>query len=297
MIIGQWRSFIQTQNAYKDLNEFYKNLPALIQKQQLPSPIGKLNVQNLSAGPPGAQKATLKGLNFELSPGDGLCVLGHSGSGKSSLARLLVGVWIPQMGSVRLDGATLDQWDAETLGQHIGYLPQKIDLFDGTIGENISRFRANASPDVVIRAAKVAGFHEFILSLPEGYNTQLGSGGVILSVGQIQRVALARALYGDPCLVVLDEPNSNLDSEGDKALNAAISYMRHQNKTVIIISHRPTAMAAVNKVLVLKGGLQEKFGLRDQVFKTGEQTQPVGQIQANQANARVHQTLQNVPAA
>jgi PrtD family type I secretion system ABC transporter len=297
MIIGQWRSFIQTQNAYKDLNEFYQNLPAPVQKQQLPNPIGKLSVQNLSAGPPGAKKATLKGLNFELSPGDGLCVLGHSGSGKSSLARLLVGVWMPQIGSVRLDGATLDQWETETLGHHIGYLPQKVDLFEGTIGENISRFRANTSPDAVIRAAKVAGFHEFILSLPEGYNTQLGSGGVILSIGQIQRVALARALYGDPCLVVLDEPNSNLDAEGDKALNAAIQYMRHQNKTVIIVSHRPTAMAAVNKVLVLKGGLQEKFGLRDQVFKMGKQIQPGNQIQARQAMAREQRARQNAQAA
>ena len=173
------------------------------------------------------------------------------------------------MGSVRLDGATLDQWDTETLGKHIGYLPQTVELFDGSVGENISRFRDNISSDSIIRAAQIAGIHDFILSLPEGYNTKLGADGVILSVGQIQRVALARALFGDPCLIVLDEPNSNLDAQGDKALNAAIQYMRGQNKTVVIISHRPTAMAAVNKVLVLRGGQQEKFGLREEVFNAG----------------------------
>ena len=167
---------------------------------------------------------------------------------------------MPQQGSVRLDGATLDQWETEDLGKHVGYLAQKAELFEGTVGENISRFRANVPPEAIIRAAQIAGFHEFILSLPEGYNTLLGRNGVILSVGQIQRLALARAVFGDPCLIVLDEPNSNLDSAGDKALNAAVQYMRSLNKTVIIISHRPTAMAAVNKVLMLNGGQQEKFG-------------------------------------
>jgi len=199
MIIGQWRSYIQTKNAYKDLTEFYQDLPEAVEKLPLLKPTGKLAVNNMSAGPPNAKKATLKGLNFALEPGDGLCVLGHSGSGKSTLARLLVGIWTPQMGSVRLDGATLDQWENSELGQHIGYLPQTVELFDGTIGENISRFRSNTPPEAIIRAAQIAGFHEFILSLPEGYNTQLGANGIILSVGQIQRVALARAVFLDPC--------------------------------------------------------------------------------------------------
>lgn len=269
MIIGQWRGYIQTKNAYVNLKEFYEDLPDAAEKVTLPAPSGELLVDRVTAGPPGANKATLKNLNFKLSPGDGLCVLGPSGSGKSSMARLLVGVWIPQQGSVRLDGATLDQWETEDLGQHVGYLPQKVDLFDGTVGENIARFRDNVQSEAIIRAAQIAGFHEFILSLPEGYNTKLGQSGVILSVGQVQRLALARAVFGDPCLIVLDEPNSNLDSEGDKALNGAIQYMRSINKTVIVISHRPTAMAAVNKVLKLKGGTQEAFGLRDQVFKVG----------------------------
>ena len=273
MIIGQWRNFIQTKNAYADLNEFYQSMPQGTEKVALPTPTGKISVDRLSAGPPGAKKATLKNLNFKLNPGDGLCVLGPSGSGKTSLARLLVGIWMPQQGSVRLDGATLDQWDIENLGQHIGYLPQKADLFEGTVGENISRFKKNVPSAAIIRAAQIAGFHEFILSLPEGYNTQLGPNGIILSVGQIQRLALSRAVFGDPCLVVLDEPNSNLDAQGDKALNGAIQYMRSQNKTVVIISHRPTAMAAVNKVLMLRGGQQEKFGLKEQIFKSAKPQQ------------------------
>ena len=285
MIIGQWRSYIQTKNAYSDLNEFYQDMPAAIEKVSLPTPTGVLLVDRVTAGPPGAQKATLKNLNFKLSPGDGLCILGPSGSGKSSLARLLVGVWMPQQGSVRLDGATLDQWETETLGKHVGYLAQKAELFEGTVGENISRFRDNVQPEAIIRAAQIAGFHEFILSLPEGYNAQLGPNGVMLSVGQIQRLALARAVFGDPCLIVLDEPNSNLDTEGDKALNGAVQYMRSINKTVIIISHRPTAMAAVNKVLMLKGGQQEQFGLRDEVFKTAKPQVNKPRTARPQANA------------
>ena len=202
---------------------------------------------------------------------------------------------MPQMGSIRLDGATLDQWENETLGKHIGYLPQTVDLFDGTVGENISRFRDNVPSEVIIRAAQIAGIHDFILSLPDGYNTQLGQGGVILSVGQIQRVALARAMFGDPCLIVLDEPNSNLDAQGDKALNAAIQYMRGQNKTVIIVSHRPTAMAAVNKVLVLRGGQQEKFGLREEIFNTGNRV-PAQQTMAQLKRAQ-QKALQTQHAA
>jgi len=273
MIIGQWRNYIQTKNAYRHLNKFYETMPMQVEKVSLPVPTGQISVKNLSAGPPGAKKATLKGLDFDLAAGDGLCILGHSGSGKSSLARLLVGIWLPQMGSVRLDRATFDQWKADELGKHIGYLPQTVELFDGTVGENIARFRTDMPTEAIIRAAQIAGIHEFILSLPEGYNTKLGVGGVVLSVGQIQRVALARALYGDPCLIVLDEPNSNLDSQGDKALNAAIGYMRSQNKTVIIVSHRPTAMEAVNKVLVLRGGQQEKFGLKAQVLRGAQNVQ------------------------
>lgn len=304
MVIGQWRNYIQTKSAYRDLNSFYAAMPEDVEKLSLPQPKGIVSVKKLAAGPPGAKKATLKGLNFDLVPGDGLCVLGHSGSGKSSLARLLVGIWMPQMGSVRLDGATLDQWENTEIGRHIGYLPQTVELFDGTVGENISRFQSNTASESIIRAAQIAGIHEFILSMPDGYNTKLGAGGIVLSVGQVQRVALARAVFGDPCLVVLDEPNSNLDAQGDKALNAAIQYMRGQNKTVIIISHRPTAMAAVNKVLVLRGGEQEKFGLREDVLNNGNRVPPaktMAQLQRLQAQARQKQqgleTAQQAPAA
>lgn len=297
MIIGQWRSYIQTKNAYSDLNEFYEGMPAAAEKISLPAPTGALLVDRVTAGPPGATKATLKNLNFKLSPGDGLCILGPSGSGKSSLARLLVGVWLPQQGSVRLDDATLDQWEAEDLGKHVGYLAQKAELFEGTVGENISRFRAGVPSEAMIRAAQIAGFHEFILSLPDGYNTQLGGNGVILSVGQIQRLALARAVFGDPCLIVLDEPNSNLDAAGDKALNGAVQYMRSLNKTVIIISHRPAAMAAVNKVLMLKGGRQEQFGLRDQVFKMGKSQAVKPQAATAHASRPQTQGIQAAQAA
>lgn len=304
MVISQWRNYIQTKSAYQDLNSFYESLPQDVEKLSLPQPTGMLSVKDLSAGPPGAKKATVKGLNFDLAAGDGLCILGHSGSGKSSLARLLVGIWMPQIGSVRLDGATFDQWENTELGRHIGYLPQTVELFDGTVGENISRFQSNnIAPEAIIRAAQIAGIHEFILSMPDGYNTKLGAGGVILSVGQVQRIALARAVFGDPCLVVLDEPNSNLDAQGDKALNAAIQYMRSQNKTVIIVSHRPTAMAAVNKILVLRGGQQEKFGLKEDILNVGNRVPPaktMAQLQRVQEQARQRQqdlqTAQQSPA-
>ena len=173
MVISQWRNWIQTKGAYKDLKSFYENLPPEAEKVELPAPTGKITVSKVSAGPPNAKIATLKNINFDLAPGDGLCILGNSGSGKSSLARLLVGVWMPQMGSVRLNGATFDQWDNAQLGEHIGYLPQTVELFDGTVGENISRFKLEASSDMIIRAARIAGIHDFILSLPEGYNTCL----------------------------------------------------------------------------------------------------------------------------
>ena len=294
MVIGQWRNFIQTKNAYKEINEFYETIPAEAEKVVLPVPTGQISIQNMVAGPPGAKNATLKGINFDLVPGDGLCVIGHSGSGKSSLARLLVGVWLPQRGSVRLDGATLDQWDSDQLGKNIGYLPQTVSLFDGTVGENICRFRENQQPEAIIRAAQIAGIHDFILSLPEGYNTRLGLDGTVLSVGQIQRIALARAVYGDPCLIVLDEPNSNLDAEGDNALNAAINYMRSINKTVIIISHRPIAMASVNKMLVLRDGKQEKFGHKEQAVKAQSKTKAE---QAVSNLKRTHQQAQQHVAA
>ena len=261
MVIGQWRNYIQAKNAYKRMNIFYEDYSIEDDFVPLPAPKGYLSAEAMTAGPPNAKVATLKGIQFDIEPGDALVVLGPSGSGKSTLARLLVGVWMPQVGAVRLDGATYSQWDREALGQHIGYLPQQITLFDGTIGENIARFRNDLPATEIVKAAQAAGVHDLVLSLPDGYNTLIGTGGLILSVGQTQRVALARALYGNPALVVLDEPNSNLDSHGDTALNTAITNLRAQGSTVVVISHRQTVMSVANKALVLREGKQTGFGL------------------------------------
>lgn len=267
MVTSQWRSFISTRNAYKRLTEFYLLISEDESRTGLPVPLGYVDVEQLTAAPPGMKKATLRGVQFMLKPGDGLCIAGPSGSGKSTLARLLVGVWSPQMGDVRLDGATFDQWDRNVLGQYIGYLPQQIELFDGTIGENIARFRTDVDSSEIIAAAAAAGVHDMILKLPDGYNTKIGEGGTILSVGQNQRIALARALFGSPCLVVMDEPNSNLDAQGDDALNDAIKRLRQNGKTVIVVTHRQSAMAALNKILILQNGKQVKFGLKDDLVK------------------------------
>lgn len=204
---------------------------------------------------------------FSLKGGDGLGIIGPSASGKSSLARLMVGVWQPVRGKVRLDRAALDQWSPEALGQHIGYLPQNVELFDGTIAENISRFQAEADADAIIAAARSAGVHQLIVSLPEGYETSIGEAGASLSAGQRQRVALARALYRDPFLVVLDEPNSNLDSEGEEALTVAILGVRSRGGIAVVIAHRASALAAVDKVLVLNQGRQLAFGPKDEVLR------------------------------
>jgi len=261
MVIGQWRNYIQAKNAYKRMDIFYADYSVEEDFVPLPAPKGYLSVEAMTAGPPHAKAATLKGINFEIEPGDGLVVLGPSGAGKSTLARLLVGVWMPQVGAVRLDGATYGQWDREVLGQHIGYLPQQITLFDGTIGENIARFRADLPATEIVKAAQAASVHDLVLSLPDGYNTRIGTGGLILSVGQTQRIALARALYGSPSLVVLDEPNSNLDTNGDEALNAAIKQLRAKGSTVVIISHRQSVISVANKALILREGKQAGFGL------------------------------------
>jgi len=261
MVIGQWRNYIQAKNAYRRMDVFYEDYSIDDDFVPLPAPKGYLSAEAMTAGPPNAKVATLKGIQFDIEPGDALVVLGPSGSGKSTLARLLVGVWMPQVGAVRLDGATYSQWDREALGQHIGYLPQQITLFDGTIGENIARFRNDLPATEIVKAAQAAGVHDLVLSLPDGYNTLIGTGGLILSVGQTQRVALARALYGNPALVVLDEPNSNLDSHGDAALNTAITNLRTQGSTVVVISHRQTVMSVANKALVLREGKQTGFGL------------------------------------
>ena len=266
MAIGQWKGFISARESYKRLNEFYDAVPANSEILQLPKPKGHLTAQQVIAAPPGTLEPVLKNINFELKPGQGLGIIGPSASGKSTLARLLVGVWMPQRGSIRLDGATFDQWDRTLLGPHVGYLPQNIELMDGTIKDNVSRFNPEAPDEEVVLAAQRAGVHEMILQLPKGYDTFIGSGGVTLSGGQIQRIALARALYGDPALLVLDEPNANLDANGDAALTAAIAGCRKRQKTVIVMTHRPSAIAAVDMLLMLNAGQVEHFGPKDEVL-------------------------------
>ncbi len=266
MIIGQWRSIGAAKDAYGRLNDFHLEDLSRPTPTQLPAPTGALTVENVTAGPPGASTAVLTGLNFGVRPGQGLGVIGPSASGKSTLARLLVGVWMPQRGSIRLDGATYDQWDRETVGRHIGYLPQSVELFDGTIADNIARFDPQATDEAVVAAAKWAGVHEMILQMLDGYETRVGIGHAVLSGGQNQRIGLARALYGDPKLIVLDEPNANLDHAGDQALTHAIAQARSKGCSVIVMAHRPSAIAAVDLILSLRDGKQEAFGPKDEVM-------------------------------
>ena len=256
--IANWRPFVMARQAYHRLNNLLVDDEQI--KTKLPAPKANLNVQNVikyAAGSGG--KAIIKGLNFDLAPGDGMGVVGPSAAGKSSLAKLLIGVWVPDRGAIRLDGATYDLWDPTLLGQYIGYLPQNIHLLDGTIKQNISRFHPEATDEDVLEAARLAGVHDLILTLPNGYDAQIGV-DVVLSGGQVQRIGLARALYKNPVLIVLDEPNSNLDAEGDHALAKAIMSMRKMGSIVVVMAHRPSAIAAVNKVLMLKDGTQVEFG-------------------------------------
>jgi PrtD family type I secretion system ABC transporter len=267
MAIGQWKGVLHARQAYNHLNRFYETMPEVAETFELPEPTGHILVDQIFAAPPGVEKAVLQNVSFELKPGQGLAVIGPSASGKSTLARLLVGIWSPQRGAVRLDGATYDQWNRDTLGRYIGYLPQDVELFEGTIKENIARFDPEASDEAIVQAARHAGVHDMVLQMEKGYETTIGPGHHVLSGGQIQRIALARALFGDPKLVVLDEPNANLDTDGDKALTAAIAGIRQRGNTVIVMTHRPSALAAVDTLLVLKDGTIEELGQKDEVLK------------------------------
>jgi ATP-binding cassette subfamily C protein len=233
----------------------------------LQKPSRVLTVEGLGLAPPGGARMVVSNLSFELRAGSALGVIGPSASGKSSLARALVGVWSPQRGSVRLDGAALGQWSEEALGRHVGYLPQDVELFAGTIARNISRFDEEPDSEAVIRAARQAGVHDLIVRLPDGYDTLIGEGGMSLSGGQRQRIALARALYGDPFLVVLDEPNSSLDVDGEQALTQAILNVRERGGVAVVMAHRPSALATVDLALALANGEARAFGSRDEVLR------------------------------
>jgi ATP-binding cassette, subfamily C, bacterial PrsD len=232
----------------------------------LARPSRELSVRDLAVAAPGADQAIVSDISFSLKAGMGLALFGASASGKTSLSKALVGIWPAQHGTVRLDGATFDQWRSDDLGRHIGYLPQDVALFDGTVADNICRFDEGAASDAILKAAQIAGVHEIILRLPEGYSTRIGQGGMALSAGQRQRIGLARAVYGDPFLVVLDEPNANLDAEGENALSEAILTLRRQNSIVIVVSHRPSVLAALDMAMVLYEGRAIAFGTREETF-------------------------------
>ncbi len=266
-IVGQWRSISQARAAAAAIAGDIGDIEQSPHPIRLPAPLGFVQVEGLSAAPPGSRRAALSGVSFELSPGDGLGIIGPSASGKSTLARALVGIAPALAGEIRLDGATLDQWTPEELGRYVGYLPQDVELLDGTVQECIARHDPDARDDYVLRAAEAAGAHEMILTLPQGYATKIGEGGTGLSGGQRQRIALARALYGDPVLIVLDEPNANLDQDGDAALTHALHNARARGATVVIVTHKPAAVAAVDRILVLKDGMQAGFDRRDVILR------------------------------
>ncbi|HXV30447.1 MAG TPA: ATP-binding cassette domain-containing protein, partial [Sinorhizobium sp.] len=232
----------------------------------LPAPVRELAAEGLTVAAPGSHSPTLVDISFRLAAGSALGVIGPSGCGKTTLARALVGAWSPARGKVRLDGAAFEQWRPDDLGRHIGYLPQSPEFFEGTIAENIARFEADAAPETIIAAAEAAGVHDFIVSLPEGYQTRIGQDGSGLSGGQRQRIGLARALYGEPFLLLLDEPNANLDAVGETAVIRAIARQRERKGIAIVIAHRPSALGAVDLVLMLEGGRAKAFGPRDAVL-------------------------------
>jgi ABC-type protease/lipase transport system fused ATPase/permease subunit len=263
-LVAGWRSLVDARSAWRRLDQLLKDTPQAQPHTELPAPKGKLETEKLVFGL--KDKAILRGVSFTLEPGEALALVGPSASGKSTLARLLVGIWKPLAGAVRLDGADVSAWPREALGPHIGYLPQDVELFGGTVAENIARLGEPDSAQVV-RAAQRAHVHELILRLPKGYDTEIGEGGQALSPGQRQRIALARALYGNPRLVVLDEPNSDLDSEGEEALLRTLQVLKNDGVTIVIIAHRPSLLRGADKMLVLREGMVDRFGARAEVME------------------------------
>lgn len=281
LLISVWKQIGGTRSAYERLVKLLEQNPAREAGMALPKPQGAIAIEAVTAIPPGAKIPAIKGLNFSLAAGEVLGIIGPSGSGKSTLARLLVGVWPAAAGKVRLDGADVYLWNKDELGPYIGYLPQDIELFAGTVSENIARF-GEIDADKVILAARRAGVHDMILKMPEGYDTPLGDGGAGLSGGQKQRIGLARAMYDDPSLIVLDEPNSNLDDVGEQALLAAIVDLRKRGKTIILITHRTSILGVTTKLLLLQDGTAKLFGPTNQVVEALKQQQAAQQTQIAQ---------------
>lgn len=283
-MIGSWKGFVGARGAYGRLNELLTQIPDEQRRMSLPAPEGNVAIEGVAAAPPGVRMATIRGINFAVPSGEHIGIIGPSAAGKSTLARVLLGIWPAQVGHVRLDGAEIGHYNRDELGPYIGYLPQDIELFDGTVSENIARF-GEVDAEKVVAAARKAGVHEMILELPNGYDTVISSASGTLSGGQRQRVGLARALYGAPVLVVLDEPNSNLDDAGERALARAILQLKAEGATLFVISHRVSVLRNMDKLLVMKEGQVSLFGPRDQVLaqvtKKGPQRQPVAQAAAN----------------
>jgi len=265
ILVGTWKGFSVARAQYARLQELLDQIPANPQTMRLPAPRGDLSVEQVSIAPPGSRAFVVRGVSFELEAGAALGIVGPSASGKSTLARSILGIWPAQIGKVRLDGADISAWDREELGPHVGYLPQDIELFDGTIAENIARFR-DTDPEKVVAAARLAGVHEMILSQPNGYDTRIGGAGGVLSGGQRQRIGLARAIYGEPALLVLDEPNSNLDDQGEKQLVESLLKIKSQGCSVVVITHRTMILQCVDKILVMKEGAAVNFGDKESVL-------------------------------
>lgn len=285
-IVSQWQHVINVREAYQRLDGLLTIVPVPQPGMQLPAPSGQILVENLLAGAPGSAAPILKGVSFGLNPGDVLAVVGPSASGKTTLARMLVGLWPATSGKVRLDGVDVHTWNKNELGPHMGYLPQGIELFDGTLAENIARF-GPVDPVKVEAAARAVGLHEYISALPQGYDNTVGREGAMLSGGQRQRVGLARAIYGNPTFVVLDEPNSSLDEQGDAALASAIVQLKSRGTTIVVMTHRTSVLGVADKMLVLNEGQTQMFGPRDEVLKA---------LSEASAKARQAASQQPVPA-
>ena len=265
LMIGSWKGFISARGQYERLNDLLLMVPAELSKMQLPAPDGEVVLDKIVVTAPGSRQPIIKGVSLSLKPGESLGIVGPSASGKSTLARAILGIWPTVQGKVRLDGVDIFSWNREELGPSIGYLPQDIELFEGTISTNISRF-SEVDPLKVVAAAKLANVHEMILGLPDGYDTVIGADGGVLSGGQRQRIGLARAVYDDPKLIVLDEPNSNLDDQGELALEGALEILKQKKITVIVITHRPGVLAVLDKLLLMKDGAAVGYGPRDEVM-------------------------------
>ncbi|WP_230532361.1 type I secretion system permease/ATPase [Microvirga roseola] len=280
LAMTSWRHFGGARIAYGRLKARLQALPPEIERTRLPSPVGHLTIEQVSYAPANSKSPVLQSVSFEARPGEAVAVIGPSASGKSTLCRLLVGITSPSAGKIRLDGSELGHWDPDQLGQHIGYLPQDVELFAGTVAENIARFDPGANDSAIIAAATLAHAHEMIQQLPEGYETQIGDGGTRLSGGQRQRIGLARAVYANPKLIILDEPNANLDQVGEAALAAAISELKQQGATLIIVGHRPSTLAQASKILLLRDGRVDLFGPRDEVLQRMREASTGGKHQA-----------------